>query len=209
MENRSESNGEEPRILFLPGAGGRRDFWQPVADRLPSTWERVMFGWPGFGGNPPDPAVQGMDGLLQMVLDELHRPAWLVAQSMGGVLAMQAALQRPGAVRGMVLNATSGGVDMRALGGGEWRSDYLAEFPGVPRWFVDDVTDVTDRLPSVTCPVLLIFGDADVISPVAVGEHLRSLLPSSELHVIAGGDHAFAHDRAEEVAGLVVEFLGG
>ena len=209
MENPSESSSKNPRILFLPGAGGSKTFWQPVVERLRPSWERVMLGWPGFGGNPPDPAVQGMEGLLEMVLEELERPAWLVAQSMGGVLAMQAALQRPERVKGIVLAATSGGVDVRGLGGVDWRPDYVADFPDAPSWFVDAVTDVTDRLPSVRCPVLLLFGDADPLSPVAVGEHLRSLLPASELRVIPGGDHAFAHDRPEEVAALIRGFLGG
>jgi pimeloyl-ACP methyl ester carboxylesterase len=44
-------------------------------------------------------------------------------------------------------------------------------------------------------PVLLLWGGADPISPPAAGRKLLELLPSAELCVIEGGDHAFAHDR--------------
>ncbi len=207
MMDRSVSSGARERVVFLPGAGGRRDFWQPVASRAGDSFECVLLGWPGFGGNPPDPEVEDMAGLLRLVFERLDRPAWLAAQSMGGVLAMQAALQRPDLVRGLVLAATSGGVDVRGLGGADWRPDYVAEFPGAPPWFVDDVTDVTDRLPTLRCPVLLLFGDADPLSPVAVGEHLRELIPAAVLRVVRGGDHAFAHDRPDEVAALIEAFV--
>lgn len=49
---------------------------------------------------------------------------------------------------------------------------------------------------------------ADPISPVAVGERLRDLLPDARLHVLAGGDHDLAHQRAAEIAPLVEAHLG-
>lgn len=49
-------------------------------------------------------------------------------------------------------------------------------------------------------PVLLLCGDADPISPVAVGRRLAELLPRAELVVIPGGTHDLVCDRAAEVA---------
>jgi pimeloyl-ACP methyl ester carboxylesterase len=48
--------------------------------------------------------------------------------------------------------------------------------------------------------VLLLWGDADPISPVAVGEKLASKLPHAELIVIAGGTHDLVRERADEIA---------
>jgi len=31
------------RVLFLPGASGAGEFWQPVADLLPESFEKVLF----------------------------------------------------------------------------------------------------------------------------------------------------------------------
>jgi len=33
------------------------------------------------------------------------------------------------------------------------------------------------------------------------------MLPNTRLHVVDGGDHAFAHDRALEVAPMIAAFL--
>ncbi len=65
--------GQKPaRLVFLPGAGGRSDFWAPVSALLGGEQEHVLLGWPGFGGNPPDPAIEDLDGLLGVVLRQLE-----------------------------------------------------------------------------------------------------------------------------------------
>jgi pimeloyl-ACP methyl ester carboxylesterase len=122
---------------------------------------------------------------------------------MGGVIALQVALRNPGRIRRIVLTATSGGVDMGALGASDWRPDYSAAHPHVADWAYGWRPDISDRVGRITQPVLLLWGDADPISPVAVGERLRSLLPDARLHIVPGGDHRFAHDRAGEIAPLV------
>jgi pimeloyl-ACP methyl ester carboxylesterase len=68
--------------------------------------------------------------------------------------------------------------------------------------------DLTDRIPTITAPALLLWGDADPISPVSAGRSLASLLPKSHLVVVPGGDHAFVRDRADEVAPHVARHLG-
>jgi pimeloyl-ACP methyl ester carboxylesterase len=150
------------RVVFLPGASGDASFWAPVAERLPDHVDIVRLAWPGLGNVPPRPDVRGFDDLLRLTLATIDRDVALVAQSMGGILALQATLERPARVRRLVLAATSGGVDG---------------------------------------------GDADPISPVAVGQNLASLLPKSHLVVIPGGDHAFARDRAADVAPHILRHL--
>lgn len=81
--------------------------------------------------------------------------------------------------------------------------------PGAPRWFIDDRSDYTARLPEIAIPTLLIWGDADPISPLAVGERLRRLLPRATLAVVPGGAHDVAATHAVEVARLVEEHLTG
>src|SRR6059058_2692879 len=94
------------RVLFLPGASGDRGFWRPVADRIRHSGEKVLLGWPGFGGNPPEPGIESLDDLYRSVRQLIDRPVDLVAQSMGGVFAVRAALDVPDLVRRMVLVAT-------------------------------------------------------------------------------------------------------
>ncbi len=197
------------RQLFLPGAGGSAGFWKPLAERLPGGAERRFFAWPGLGDEPPDPAVRGIDDLVAMVTDALDdAPADLIAQSMGGVVAVRAALARPGRVRRLVLAATSGGVPVADLGGADWRGDYRAAYPAAAAWIAAPQPDFSARLGELALPCLLLWGDADAISPPAVGRRLLELLPDARLHVVAGGAHDLAVVHAEALAPLVAEFLG-
>jgi pimeloyl-ACP methyl ester carboxylesterase len=106
-----------------------------------------------------------------------------------------------------VLVATSGGVDVARLGGSDWRADYRAEYPAAARWITDDVSDHADELSAMAPPALLLWGDSDPISPVAVGEHLASLLPNATLHVLAGGTHSLALDLPDEVAAQIRAYV--
>lgn len=188
------------RLLFLPGASGNTQFWRPAAARLAAFGTPVFQAYPGFGGEPPAADVRDIGGLLSRVLAQLTTPTDVIAQSMGGVLAVRAALTRPGAVRSLVLTATSGGLDTSALGAHDWRADFQRNFPGAPDWFATERSDLSGRLSEVQVPTLLLWGDSDPLSPVAVGERLAALLPRAELVVIAGGDHDLAHTHAEVVA---------
>lgn len=186
-------------LLFLPGASGNIGVWQPVSAGLRHPGKRQFISWPGFGGVPPEPGVNGMDDLVARVADAMTGPVDLLAQSMGGTIAIRAALQKPELVRHLVLSVTSGGIDLASLGAADWRPWYRQAFPALPDWFVHDRIDLTERLHELTIPVLLLWGDADPISPVAVGERLAELFPRAELVVIKGGTHDLVAERAPEV----------
>src|SRR5512138_694372 len=162
-------------LVFLPGAGGRSAFWEPVAARLSDLGPAVRVAWPGFGDCPPDPAVRSVDDLFGWMLARLPPGrSHLVAQSMGGVLAARLAIEHPDRVDRLVLVATSGGVDVAAAGGEDWRSEYVASLPEVPRWFVEDRTDLTGRLAGSRAPTLRLWSDADPVSPLTVGRLLEA-----------------------------------
>ncbi|WP_186146177.1 alpha/beta fold hydrolase [Burkholderia gladioli] len=190
-------------LLFLPGASGDTGFWRPLADRLEATARREILAYPGFGGEPADPSIRDLDDLLERVLARIEGPTALIAQSMGGVLAVRAALARPERVTHLVLCVSSGGVDMAALGARDWRADFLANNGHLPDWFVASRGELGARLPAVSQPSLLFWGDDDPYSPVAVGERLHGLLPDSALHVVPGGRHDLARVHAASLAPLV------
>jgi pimeloyl-ACP methyl ester carboxylesterase len=196
------------KALFLPGAGGRRSFWQPVARQLDLRVEAEVLAWPGFGDEPRDDSIQDLHGLAAYVLQRMDEPCDLVAQSMGGVVALTLAVEHPDLVNRLVLTGTSGGIDVTRFGGEDWRAEATTGSASeqTPSWFIDDRTDLTSQLSSLTSPVLLIWGADDRISPPAVGEYLASLLPHAHLEVVPGGhDHPYAHPAG--VVGLVTAFL--
>ena len=195
-----------PDILFLPGAGASPDFWKPVGSRLPGDWPKHYFGWPGLGHQPHDPAISGIDDLVQLVAARMDRPVDLVAQSMGGVIAARIAIERPRLVRRLVLSVTSGGVDMAGLGAVDWRPDYRRSFPQAAGWITAAGSPYL-VVEEVAAPTLLIWGDADPISPVAVGQHLAARLPDARLEIVPGGDHDVAATHPDRVAALIARHL--
>nr|WKF60345.1 2-hydroxy-6-oxononadienedioate/2-hydroxy-6-oxononatrienedioate hydrolase [Paraburkholderia busanensis] len=190
-------------LLFLPGASGDTAFWHPLADRLTTQADRAVVGYPGFGAQPADPAVDGFEGLVRVVTSRIDRPTALIAQSMGGLLAIRAALAKPELVTHLVLSVTSGGIDTTGMGVQDWREGFVKNNPSLPDWFVSFKADLSRELGRITQPVLLLWGDADPFSPVAVGRRLAALLPDATLHVVAGGQHDLAKVHAAEIAPLV------
>ncbi|MBY0321457.1 MAG: alpha/beta hydrolase [Reyranella sp.] len=195
------------KILFLPGAGASPDFWKPVGALLPADWQKEYFGWPGLGDEPHDPAIKGIDDLVRMVAAKMDGPVDLVAQSMGGGIAARLAIERPQKVRRLVLSVTSAGIDMAGLGASDWRESYRKSFPRAASWITEARAAALLPVEQIAAPTLLLWGDADPISPVAVGRHLEQRISGARLHVVAGGDHDLAQTHATEIAPLIAHHL--
>lgn len=198
-----------PALLFLPGAGGDAAFWHPAGALLPAAWRKTYLGWPGLGTQPHDPTVRGLDDLVARAAAALDGRSVVIAQSMGGVIAVRLALARPEKISHLVLVATSGGLELTRFGVSDWRADYRRNFPNAASWITETRADHEPDFPRLTMPTLLIWGDRDPISPVAVGTHLARTLPNARLAVIEDGTHALATEQPARVAGLIRQHVEG
>jgi len=191
------------RLLFLPGALGNRDFWQPLAGELRFHADRVFLVYPGFANVPADPSITSFDDLVEMVVSRIDCPTALIAQSMGGVLAIEAAIRQRTLITHLVLIATSGGLDISKFGAVNWRQTFEQGHPDLPKWFTSYNSDLTSELDAIDVPVLLLWGDCDPISPIGVGKALVNHLPNATLHVVPGGQHDLARVHAQSIAPLI------
>jgi pimeloyl-ACP methyl ester carboxylesterase len=194
-------------LLFLPGAGGAAEFWHPLGVLLPEQYSKTYLNWPGLGHQAHKPGLDSLDALTAHAAAHLRSNTVIVAQSMGGIFALRLALLYPQTVTKLVLTAAAGGIDVMRFGASDWRPAYRAEYPNAAPWITQARADHTAEIGGIAQPALLLWGDADTISPVAVGKHLASLLPHATLQVLAGGTHGFAQERASEIAPLVREFI--
>ena len=195
------------QLVFLPGASGSTSFWNPLIRHLNTPYTHKIIAYPGFADTPSDPEIQCFDDLQHYVLNQIEAPSILIAQSMGGIFAIAAALQKPDLVKGLVLIATSGGIDLKPFHVLDWRQAYQQQYINYPDWFVQTAINYEKLLSQIQLNILLLWGDSDLISPVAVGEYLQRHLKHAHLKVIQGGDHSLAKTHADQVAHYIDEYL--
>jgi pimeloyl-ACP methyl ester carboxylesterase len=194
-------------LVFFPGAGGRVVHLRPIAERLAHRRTTYLCEYPGLGGVPAHPSLHTMADLQRHVLASLPEQFDLVTMSMGGVLALRIALEQPTRIRKLVLMATSGGVDITALGGIDWRENFRLVQPNAPSWFLEDRTDVTPELGRIHHPTLLIYGDADLIAPPSVGHLLQKNLPNARIEIIPEATHDLEIDHPDLIASYIEAHL--
>lgn len=194
-------------LIFLPGASGSTAFWHPLIERLPQHYQTKIIGYPGFGDTPESLKVKSFEDLTSYVVNQINEESVIVAQSMGGIFAVAAALKKPQMIKGLVLIATSGGIDLSPFNVQDWREAYRQEYLKYPDWFITTKVNYEKFLAEIDIDVLLIWGDQDSVSPVEIGSHLNQLFKSSTLHIVKGGDHQLAAKYADEVAILIKDYL--
>jgi 2-succinyl-6-hydroxy-2,4-cyclohexadiene-1-carboxylate synthase len=108
-----------PEVVFVPGFMQRGDAWRPAAERLGTRYLSVCL----------DPRATTFDGRVTEVLAATRTGAALVGYSMGGRLALHAALRDPGRLGALVLVGASAGIeDEEARAARRARDDTLADW---------------------------------------------------------------------------------
>lgn len=194
-------------FIFLPGASGSTEFWCPLIKNLPEEMTTQIIAYPAFANEPAHPDIHGFEQLQQYVLNKIDRPCILVAQSMGGIFAVAAALQKPELIQGLVLIATSGGIDLSQFNVADWRQSYAKDFLNYPDWFMTTKINYEAQLAQIQQKILLIWGDQDEVSPIAVGQYLKDRFQYATLKIIQGGEHDLANRYAEQVAKEIMLYL--
>jgi 2-succinyl-6-hydroxy-2,4-cyclohexadiene-1-carboxylate synthase len=90
-----------PLVLFLPGFAQRGESWASVADRVGQKYRSL----------PVDFSTWTFDGRLREIADRARDGDVVVGYSMGGRLALKAALRRPPKFGALVLVGTSAGIE--------------------------------------------------------------------------------------------------
>ena len=90
-------------MLFIPGFMQRGDAWRPVAELLPERYPSRLL----------DHAEQSFEGRIGEILDS--RASVLVGYSLGGRLALRAALRSPSSFTAVVLVGSTAGIDEEPL----------------------------------------------------------------------------------------------
>jgi pimeloyl-ACP methyl ester carboxylesterase len=100
---------DAPAILFLHGITGSRRYWRHKVRPLQDRWRLILPDLLGFGLSPKPPIEYRMDVFRDSVrklieeLDLAGRPMFIVAHSLGGLVALEYAALYGAHIQGMVL----------------------------------------------------------------------------------------------------------
>lgn len=227
-------SGEGRPLLLLHGASGSAASWG-LTEAAWAGQEVWLPDLPGRGGSPGAPLARAeavadwLAGLIQAA--GLQRPL-LVGHSFGGAVALQVALQHPGAVGGLALVASGGRLRVApailaavaaATPEAPFRLDaafgpstapavveaYAVATRAVPPataaadWAACDAFDALARLGEVRCPSLVISGEDDVLTPPKRQRALAAALPGSTQVSLPNVGHMLPWEAPQALADAV------
>jgi pimeloyl-ACP methyl ester carboxylesterase len=104
--------GEGPPLVLVHGLGGAATNWLLLTPELVRERRVIVPELPGHGGSGRLPEAPSLDPFADAVIAVLEHegavPASWVGHSLGGAVALRAAVRRPEAVTGVVLAAAAG-----------------------------------------------------------------------------------------------------
>ena len=232
----------EPPVILVHRAGGVSSEWAPVLaiveQRRPGCDVEAV-DLPGRGGGTDHP--RSVAALAEHVVDRIierdRGPAVLAGHSMGGAVCIQAALDFPGWVGGLVLVASSPDLRLarqvaRAIDEGRAHSDpdFEAEMlspshDGASRRRILDAMarvpasvlradleaaaglDLRGRLIDICVPVGIVAGRDDRLVSTRKASILHRGLDGSSLRIVEGAGHMLVLEAPEVVADEIMAIV--
>jgi pimeloyl-ACP methyl ester carboxylesterase len=224
--------GSGPNLVFLHGSGGLR-FDEASFEALARSFRLLVPSMPGFDQSTTGEVTSGpevSDVVAAFISDVAGGRTSVIGESFGGriaawltirhpevveraVLAAPGGLRRSGGDRG--LNMTPEEQQMRLSGKKLERQPSPGTVAqrklnvasatrfGGPPW--DE--DLYQQLPSVTRPVLVLYGTNDQTLQSADIELFHERIPGSRITCLEGAPHVLSATYPEQFVSLVTEFL--
>ncbi len=227
-------------VVFLHGAGASHRIWRDQWAGLKGTARLVIPDLPGHAessGTARESIEEYAAWLSDFVADLGVDKFILAGHSMGGAVALAAALSKLRGLDALVLAGTGAKlrvspaifegftnrflefapefVDMllaKDTGPAlreELGADILSIRPSV--LLADlracDAFDVRDRLGEIGVPTLIISGDEDPLTPLRYGEFLATGIRGAVLKIMRGAGHAVMLEKPTEVNNVIASFI--
>lgn len=195
--------------IYLHGLGQNPDSWSKVIEQLEAA-EHSMCPDLSELVQGQDTTYQNLYAAFSAMCDEIEEDICLCGLSLGGVLALNYAIEHPEKIKGLVLIATQYKMPKKLLRvqnaifrfmpksmfqqTGFGKSDFLKLCNIMME------LDFSDSIYNVSCPTLVIYGEKDRANKNASIE-LANMLIDAELQVFNGVGHEInieAPDKLEE-----------
>jgi pimeloyl-ACP methyl ester carboxylesterase len=227
-------------VVFLHGSGGSHHTWRDQWAGLKGIARLVVPDLPGHAESmgPPRETVEGYAAWLADFVKEAGLSKFVLAgHSMGGAIALQAALGRIGGLEALILAGTGAKLKvspvifdgiaarfkefapelvewmMAKAAGPDLREDVTRDvFFTKPSTFASDFRacdafDVRGRLGEINVPALVVVGDDDRLTPLKYSEFLATNLRGAVLKIIRGAGHIAMLEKPAEMNNVIASFL--
>jgi pimeloyl-ACP methyl ester carboxylesterase len=226
--------GRGTPILMHDGWVASWDLWLPLIEALQSRWRCIAYDHRCTGASTFPPEATSFQSLVDDVFRVLDAhgvdQAVLAGESLGGMVCMQAALQQPSRVSGLVLVGsfprtapTNGGARPTRVES-DWqtrisnfvsacmpepdaaalhrlaRGTLLPAGPEAAEATSAAFAGQAPALESIRVPTLVIHGALDAISPIAGAHELAARIPDAELYIHDDAGHVPILTRPASVA---------
>ena len=220
--------GQGSTLVWLHGAGGL--YLTAGTDLLTEHFRLIALELPGFGSSAEYDSARSFDELSEQVavaIDALDLDRYLLhGTSFGGATALHLALNHPDRVERLMLEApaafrpvgwTPPDVDTvrrnlfrhpeRARVGKVDPARALRERALVNRMSLTvDPAVLAERLRGLEVPMMVMFGDADALTPPALADMYCQNAPNCTSIVIEDSGHVISSDQPGPYARAIVDF---
>ncbi len=234
LRYRLEGDAGRPIVTFVHGLAASLEVWDGQAERLVPDYRVLRYDLRSHGGSAAvdlpcsrSDLAADLVGLFDAL--DIDRSV-IVGHSAGGVVAMQAAVEHPHRVAGLVLVGTASecndktaawyektAAKARALGGdaalramGMPEGAPAPDGPGFGRLALAmrslNTDPLTERLERLDVPALIIVGERDFLG-VGGSVILSRAIAGSELEIVPGRGHGVYLEDPDWFAGRLRRFL--
>ena len=215
--------GSGTPVVLLHGLSGSSRWWSRNVDALSERHLVATADLGRFGRLPFAEVI----AIVSRWLETFGEPVHLFGHSMGGLIAIGVAAERPDLVRSLVL-VSAIGIPFRLNPLPHVRVLPKPPYggPGIARVLVPDfirtgpasvaiagtrvlLADIRERLRAIRVPTLLVWGAGDPLVPLNYGEAMQQEIPGSRLEVLSRAAHVPMWDAPEEFNRVVLSFIDG
>jgi pimeloyl-ACP methyl ester carboxylesterase len=208
-------------VVLLHGLSGSSRWWSRNIEALAEKHLVATVDLGRFGRLP----FEEITALVARWLETFGEPVHLFGHSMGGLIAIGVAAERPDLVRSLVLTSAVGIPfklnpipHVMALPKPPFGGPRIARL-ALPDFFRSGpvsvavagtrvlLADIRERMRAIRVPTLLIWGEADPLVPLRYGEAMQQEIPGSRLEVIPRAAHVPMWDAPEAFNRVVLAFL--
>lgn len=197
--------------VFVHGLGQTPESWNAVLSSIDETEKCVC---PNLVESAKNQKVnyRNLYNAFLELCDKFDEPIDLCGLSLGGVLALNYAIERPDKVKSLVLIATSYKMPRMLLKlqnicfrfmpksmfqqMGFEKKDYI----GLCKSMME--LDFTNRLDNISCPVMIVCGEKDNANKKAAKE-LAMLLKNARLEIVSGAGHEVNMEAPDKLGKLL------